>query len=477
MASLIINLGNLQYGQTRDIYLRCGNPTSVIEKEATDNAPPLITVVMQHQHFTTTGYETATHRSALDVFSQPSLPPAEVAYHISRSALVNFLSTFYPLDATSKHRPLSEMPSDLPDRLSQLLTTLPAFNNPEFLAAHPGCGALLTDLCGTPTVPTTPPSSWTGQIALATLNKDYYAKWGRHYLPSLAGAHARQICNTFKDAGPLQYGANSPLFKSCRDRLDAAFDSLPAPTPSRHVYTDHRRRSSRGSAGSSHSTGKPSFSMRSYNRAGNGCFAGFVRVALAGDRKGEEIPIDQLRRGMEVVTPRGGRKVVGILKMNLANAEMRAFGPVVGGEPTLVVTPWHPVRVQGTGGWEFPRNLAGKKAKYTGPVYSVLLERDEDVDAHAILVGGMWGVAMGHGMTQAVGSRRDVRVHEFYGDYDRVLHALAKLPMRIPGIGVSGGLARDPETGLVSGFEPRVMGAARRKVEGGLARHRTAITV
>jgi len=39
-----------------------------------------------------------------------------------------------------------------------------------------------------------------------------------------------QVCNSFKDPGPLMYGKESPLFIKCRDRLDEAFDALPAPT-------------------------------------------------------------------------------------------------------------------------------------------------------------------------------------------------------------------------------------------------------
>ena len=133
----------------------------------------------------------------------------------------------------------------------------------------------LTDLCGAPSPPPSNPtdptkdtaSSWTGQIALALLNPAYYRRWGAHYLPSLAGAHARQVCNSFKDAGPLRYGVDSPLFQECRDRLDAAFDKLPAPEPSLYV----------GDA-----DGQVPVQMGWYNNVGNGCFAGCVRVVLAG---------------------------------------------------------------------------------------------------------------------------------------------------------------------------------------------------
>jgi hypothetical protein len=136
--------------------------------------------------------------------------------------------------------------------------------------------------------------------------------------------------------------------------------------------------------------------------------------------------------------------------MEVRRAEMCLVGR------RLLVTPWHPVAVPSPsrgddGVWKFPRDVAVRSVRYTGAVYSVLLERDEDADAHAVLVGGVWGVTMGHGLTQA-GKEGDVRVHQFYGDYDKVGRALARLPQRTGGVALGGGLTRDPDTGLVNGF-------------------------
>ena len=38
------------------------------------------------------------------------------------------------------------------------------------------------------------------------IEQEYYVKWGRHYLPSLARAHLLQQCNNFKDPGVQGYG-------------------------------------------------------------------------------------------------------------------------------------------------------------------------------------------------------------------------------------------------------------------------------
>merc|ERR1719359_543228 len=38
-----------------------------------------------------------------------------------------------------------------------------------------------------------------GQVSEAISRQDWFARWGRHYLPSLQRAHELQQCNNFKD--------------------------------------------------------------------------------------------------------------------------------------------------------------------------------------------------------------------------------------------------------------------------------------
>lgn len=446
MTSLTIPIDNIQYGQSRDICLRYGNLAAAIQKEGGANPPPAITAVLEYQHFSPTVHQAVAHQSPFA--STPSLHPDEIAYHLSRAALIAFFATFSPLNVQYEHEPLGSLPTNSTELLQSLVDSLPA--SPKFtttIGGYAGCRSLLIDICGAP-VPTTNPSSWTGQVALALLDPTFYRRWGRHYLASLAGAHARQVCNSFKDAGPLQYGVDSPLFQRCRDRLDKAFDSLPPPVPP--VRASRRN----GRNQNAHTVRAP-VSMARYNNAGNGCFAGCSPVLLAGGKG--LVRINRLRAGMEVVTPCGPRKVAAVLRMPVRRVEMclvaAAAGPSGKGKSRLLVTPWHPVELHQGGKWVFPRDHAARSVRYTGAVYSVLLERDEEPDAHAILVGGVWGVTMGHGLTtQVLGRRYDVRVHEFYGAYDTVSKALARLPQRAGGVAMGAGLTRDPVTGKVIGF-------------------------
>ncbi|KAK4643211.1 hypothetical protein QC761_403600 [Podospora bellae-mahoneyi] len=477
--TLYISLGNLQYGQSREIYLSYNCTSEYIKSVKTRKSStplPTITAVLKfHEDTHSFNPNQPTRLTAKRTITDHSvsLPPAEIAYHISRSSLISFISKFFPLDFENEHQPLSDLPDDIPSQLTALVNSLLAV---KYTTTHPGCKSLLIDLCGLNIDPlTTPPSSWTGQIALALTNTQYYFRWGKHYLPSLAGAHARQICNTFKDAGPKQYGAHSPLFITCRDKLDDAFDHLPAPKPSNALppvyarYTpasnsppayhtqDYRDEGWKWGSGASNSgdvydTANITINMSDYNDEEGACFAGFTLVTLA---NGNSVKIGSLRRGARVLTPRGERKVAAVMKTPVRRMGMTV---VQGGRQRFLVTGWHPVRVGEK--WVFPQEMkAGGRVRYTGFIYSVLLERDDDVEAHAMMLGGggVWGVTLGHGITGSSTTGDDVRAHGFFGDYDMVGRALSGLQRLGNGLVLGGGVVRDPVDGLVNGFKRAVV--------------------
>ncbi|KAK0744315.1 Hh protein intein-like-domain-containing protein [Apiosordaria backusii] len=374
---LTISLGNLQYGQSREIYLRYGCAASYLQsiKSAAKKGScpgPTITAVLKSREDSNRFNPNQPSRTAVKrniLYHSSYLPSAEIAYHISRSLLISFISKFYPLDLEDEHQPLQELPDDISAQLQALARSLPAVQH---MSSHAGCKSLLVDLCGLNIDPLTVyPTSWTGQIALALLNKQYYFRWGKHYLPSLAGAHARQICNSFKDAGPKQYGVHSPLFISCRDKLDDAFDRLPAPKPSNAqppVYarytpstplsgsgsgsppsyddSDYRdegwKWGSVGGGGGGNAYSNITINMSEYNDEDGACFAGFTLVTLA---NGEQVKISKLRRGMGVLTPRGERKVAAVMKTGV-----RRMGMVV-------------VEGGGRGFWSRGGILSGNKGK------------------------------------------------------------------------------------------------------------------
>lgn len=434
-----------------------------------------------------------------------ALSAAEMAYHISRHQMCAFLGGLFPIDAVGEHRMgLVSTGGGLAvgeaqGRLAQLVASLPAAGHP----GDPRCASLAQDLAEGAAAP----SPLGGQVALALSRADYLARWGQHYLPSLHGAHARQLCNSFKDPGPLRYGAGSPLFARCRDRLNAAFDGLPAPAPSRPPPPAppgwSRSASASASAAAAAAPGaedpgdalrssgllrRPAAppSMRSYNLPDNPCFAARTPVRLAG---GPRVPISSLRRGARVDTPRGPRAVAAVLATPVRGAAMARWRGVL-------VTPWHPVapprageeeeekeEEEGPGGgprgWAFPCQLGREEegegavavVAYTGSIYSVLLQRDDDPDAHAIMLGSaprggaFWGVTLGHGVLGGP----DARAHRFFGSYDRVADSLRGLRAAKGGRFYSGGVERSKETGLVCGFKtgrPRLRSRAASSLAG-----------
>jgi len=423
---LTISLSNLQYGHPRDIYLRynpgfkSGRSARIVELSS-----PKVTAVLEYKSLKPTK-EAIT--ATWDMSSTSlSLNPAEIAYHVSRSALIAYLASFSPLQSNGEHKHLLNLPDNITESFDAFLASLPA-SAPKY-ASDPFCQSLIKDLCG---------PGRAGQVAVALSSNDYYCRWGQHFFASLAGAHARQVCNSFKDPGPLMYGKESPLFIKCRDRLDEAFDALPAPNPSLRGPSQGTQRTQR------------TVQMAVYNRSSNPCFAANSMVSLAAgagldNDYGEAIPISRLRRDMMVLTPRGPRKIIQVLNTPVKGERLCLVGKGV------LVTPWHPVLLSQKEGWVFPQNVASKEVEYTGSVYSVLLERDKDVDAHAIKVGGFWGVTLGHGMTEKT-ETGDVRAHQFFGDYDRVFKALGKLQSR-DGLVLGEGVKRNVDTGLVDGFK------------------------
>jgi hypothetical protein len=53
-----------------------------------------------------------------------------------------------------------------------------------------------------------------GEVTEALSKEEHFDKWGKHYLPSLLGAHLHQQCNNFKDPGVQHYGG--ALFEELR---------------------------------------------------------------------------------------------------------------------------------------------------------------------------------------------------------------------------------------------------------------------
>ncbi|KAI1827086.1 U-box domain-containing protein [Xylaria intraflava] len=443
--ALTIELGNLQYGQSRDIYLENVDESGQRTTFDFGEDSTFINATLTYSRMLSPNYVTLTRQ---DLRETSSLPRPVVAYHESRSMICKLLSVLSHLRGDLKYGILRGRFNKAIDfesfrrRLCDLIDSIPAKDYKDKFNE-----SLMEDL--------------RGQISEAVSEPEYYYRWGDHYFYSLRNAHISQLCNSFKDPGPLMYN-NNPFFIRCRDRLNDAFDSLPPPPPSLRPPQNYSSLNSPGFPSPDFpyktqaapvalyrcSSTMPRFSMSKYNNASNPCFAAESPVMLA---TGRTVPIGNLRPGTMVRTPVGNRRVKSILSTIARQIPLCCVRGVS-------ATPWHPMKTGNEDddqkGWVFPEKAAESRHNYSGYVYSVLLEPDENPDAHAILMGDgdVWGVTLGHGILSD-DDDDDIRAHPFLGDYEAVSKELMALDSCQQDVYSCYGVKRDPVTRMVCGFQ------------------------
>ena len=433
-----VEFGDLQYGQTRDIILEFegGDQGKLPEVTASVVAKPWVFI---HWHLIQTKLTTpsyswfANEAFTVSVTHTPSLAPAPTTdahkYHLHRLDLVD--SIFSLCSTKTQSAAALDSATQNFEAQSKMINT--------WLPNYPDAVALASDIGG--------------EVVLALSEQKNWIRWGKHYFPALARAHQRQQCSNFKDAGLQVYGQHSPLFIKSRDELDAAFDELPPPKAFKTVYVStitntpggHARTAAAANAPpntayfSSHSN--TTRSMASYNRRYGGCFAGECQALL---EDGKKVALQELKRGMKVITPKGTRRVGAVLRIAIEGGRLMMCRV---GE--LKVTPWHPIHVEGK--WVFPADMVEAQWEECDAVYTVLLEADADVDAHAFEVEGVTVVTLGHGLVTS--KEADARAHPFFGSYSKVLDSLKDLAgfESEEGVAHCVGVHRD-SAGLISGF-------------------------
>lgn len=376
-----IDAGDIQFGQARDYVLMFPGGT----------IPSSLTATATFHPYTSSEPLKTDTVSLVDCANPPDL--AGIEYH---SARLKFVEALFATKTPTL------------DAARQSLSALKArITSSPLLSAHAPAQALAQDISGQ---------------GFLGLDPTHFARWGRHYFPSLARSHQRQQCGNFKDPGLQVYGQGSRIFEEERDELDKAFDALPPPKPS------VSRRSHYGGSPGKAPVGVASMAM--YRKAAGPCFAGSSLVLLT---DGTHTRVEDLKRGMAVMTLLGPRSVAVIVKTHVPSGEALLCSIGEG----LVITPWHPMLKSGaeSSTWVFPKEVAEPEMVRCEAVYSVLLlpslsasfqqSSTVDADAHTLSIGGVWCTALGHGITSP--SDTDIRAHEFLGSYDRVLLDLSTL--------------------------------------------------
>ena len=299
-----------------------------------------------------------------------------------------------------------------------------------------------------------------GEVTMAYSTHALYAKWGRHYLPSLVRANTLQQCNNFKDHSVQLYGGS--LFLGVRDAGESTFLTLPPPEPkARGSLNGTPGLSSSSSNGILAAAGGVRGAWRSttttpaaapiggavrsapmvdpvvvvadpdpdpvdmtpYYYSGGGCISADSLVALA---DGATKRACEVERG-DVLS--SGSVVDCRVEIQTNPTELL----LVHFQGGLTVSPYHPIRHRGTKDWVFPIDSteAGKvvaQAPLVDTIYSFLLQTQRaadggPVDAPWLSVNGIDVVAMAHGLSDSAG----VVSHPYFAT-DAIRRDLEALP-------------------------------------------------
>lgn len=175
--TITFKLGNLQYGQSRDIYLEHVNTEGQKVQFSTVSGDASVDATLTYSQVGGPELRTTAHNDKLNICV---LSEAEVAYHQSRSMICEFLSSLFPLQKDEEYETRKNVdPRRHQPSLKRLLENIPArFHSDEYNKS------LMEDLQGE--LPS-------GQVSLALSTSEYFCKWGCHYFFSLWNAHAKQL--------------------------------------------------------------------------------------------------------------------------------------------------------------------------------------------------------------------------------------------------------------------------------------------
>jgi hypothetical protein len=246
-----------------------------------------------------------------------------------------------------------------------------------------------------------------GQVSEAFQRYDWFARWGKHYLPSLCRSHALEICSNFKDVGLQAYAG--ALFDEMQRVGDEIFCKLPAPKPAPPPAAELQRLGVSAKQWQAQAPA-PAVSMHHYMDEEGPCAHVSALVHMA---DGQRKRAGDVKRGDLVLTASGGAsRVQCVLRTVSPNGKFDLVTLPTG----LKLTPYHPVHVDGK--WQFPIDVAGgkKASELCDAVVSFLLEDR----APAMVIENTSFITLAHGLQEPVAE------HEFFGT-ERVVDNLRQL--------------------------------------------------
>jgi len=231
-------------------------------------------------------------------------------------------------------------------------------------------------------------------------SENWYERWGRHYLLSLAQAYENEVCNNFKDKGISGFGGD--LFNKLRDEISDIFDGLPAPK-SRVV-------SYRGGYRGGGQVARAPVNMSSYNDPGGGCCAPEALVLLDNYTYKQA---QDITKGDKVITvDESFNQIVSAVECVVQKTCPHNLELLVQLEGGLRITPWHPVISSTRESWEFPAMMDTAGIMECSHVYSFVTNNRKPMILNDYIYA-----TLGHGLSG------DVIQHDYFGT-DRVINDL-----------------------------------------------------
>jgi len=220
------------------------------------------------------------------------------------------------------------------------------------------------------------PDNSSAQIKMAIENKNYYHKWGKHYLISLMYGYEKQMCINFKDYGVQNFLTS--IFENVRNKIENIFCNISPPVPKIIRKTTTRINS-----------------MENYYRSDSVCFDGEGSVYMANNTTKL---VKELKKDDEILTMNNKfAKIVCVIKQNINSIVDVCY---VNG---MYITPYHPIYIYNR--WFFPISHFKVEKKFIKTIYNIVLDNH-----HTILINFIPVITLGHDLKY-----NNVTRHEYFG--------------------------------------------------------------
>jgi hypothetical protein len=214
-------------------------------------------------------------------------------------------------------------------------------------------------------------------------HRGYFSKWGEYYLDQLTSALLKQFTPNFKDEACKVF--SNDCFDMLVNHIASTFDTLPPPIPSIKKFD---------SSTNSYRSGPGVGSMSTFNRADNGCWTGDSQVLMSnGLYKDARLVLP----GDSIVTLKDHNdpdsKTITVVKTVVVTTQDNSSVKLVIVPGGCKLTSWHPF-MHANGEWSFPvEKYKSNLGTYTcKKLYNLVLE-----EHHVVIISGTPCITLGHG--------------------------------------------------------------------------------